>query len=207
MNLNIINNFDALLFDLDGTIAHSMPIHNQAWIDGLVELLGDRAKIITHDMLNGFAGISTLKTIEIFNERYGFNLDPQSFSHTKEQNFLNRLHEVTIIKNVYDVIKLYSSKPMAIVSGGPRNNVQKMLKHLQVENYFPCLVCAEDTILGKPHPDPFLKASELLNVQPSKCLVFEDGEAGIIGAQKAKMSVVKVHFDQTLEYLEPMDLK
>jgi HAD superfamily hydrolase (TIGR01509 family) len=191
-----IEKYSALLFDLDGTVAHSMPIHNKAWI----EALGDKGPIITFDLLQEYAGISTMKTIDLFNKRFGWNFDPLEFTAKKEALFLKYLHEVKVVDPVFNIIQNYEKIPKAIVSGGPRENVQKMLTHLNLEKYFQFLVCAEDTERGKPYPDPFLKAAMELFVIPERCLVFEDGDAGIKAAKAAGMSVVKVEQDFRLTY-------
>lgn len=190
----VIDKYSALLFDLDGTIADSMPIHNRAWM----EVLGEDAKHITNEILQSYAGMSSLKMVSLLNQRFGLKLDPELISHKKELLFLKNLHEVTLIESVFAVIKNFSHKPMAIVSGGTRENVSKTLTLLKLNSYFTHLVCAGETELGKPHPDPFLKAATLLMIDPAQCLVFEDAEPGIIGAKKAGMGVIRVGADHKL---------
>lgn len=192
-----IEQFSALLFDLDGTVANSMPAHNNAWL----EVLGKDGKLVTHEILQEYAGMTSLKLVPKLNERFGLNLDPESLSHKKEMIFLEHLHEVTLIESVHEIIKAYSHKPMAIVSGGTRENVIRTLSILNISHHFSHLVCAGDTTRGKPHADPFLKAASLLNVDPTQCLVFEDAEPGIIGAKKAGMGVIKVGQDHQLTAL------
>jgi HAD superfamily hydrolase (TIGR01509 family) len=197
MNLPL-HQYSAFLFDLDGTIADSMPIHNLAWNQTL-KVYGHQ---VTDELLQSYAGISTLKTVELFNERFKWTLNPESIFEEKEKNFLKCLKQVKVVEPVLNVLNLVKNKPIAIVSGGPRDNVVKMLKHLSLFEYFSVLVCAEDTLKGKPHPDPFLRAAELLKVNPLECLVFEDGESGIIGARACGMGVVKVTLKHELIFLE-----
>jgi HAD superfamily hydrolase (TIGR01509 family) len=81
---------------------------------------------------------------------------------------------------------------IAVVSGGSRSTVQKTLTILGILPYIEVLVCAGETPQGKPYADPFLKAAELLGVDPSKCVVFEDGVPGVKAAEAAGMDWIRV---------------
>lgn len=189
MNQIPLEKYSALLFDLDGTLANSMGLHNEAWIGALKE----RGHSMTAQILQEYAGIANPRTIELFNERFGWNLDADAVIGDKEARFAKNIHHVKPIEGVMEIAHKYQGqKKLAIVSGGHRELVKQILKALGVENVFSVRVCAEDTKLGKPHPDPFLKAAELLGVKAEACLVFEDGEAGIKGAKAAGMGVVRV---------------
>lgn len=181
--------YQALLFDLDGTLANSMGLHNEAWIGALQE----RGHSITAQVLQEYAGIQNPRTIELFNERFGWKLDAATVIADKEARFEKNIQHVKPVAEVMEIAHRYQGeKRLAIVSGGHRELVRQTLRALGVESMFPVRVCAEDTKLGKPHPDPFLRAAELLGVNPESCLVFEDGEAGIKGAQEAGMGLVRV---------------
>lgn len=192
-----LHRFDAFLFDLDGTLIDSMPIHNEAWIEVLAEL----GHTVTHELMNEFAGVPSAKTIEIFNARFGWKLG-LSVVREKETRYGKRLSEVRPIEPVMRIVREYHrKKPMAIVTGGTREFVPHVLKTLRLDTFFPLCVCSEDTRLHKPHPDPFLLGSELVRTAPDKCLVFEDGGAGIRGAKAAGMSVVRVGARGDLSFL------
>lgn len=184
-----LDNYEALLFDLDGTLANSMPLHNEAWIG----TLRDRGHHITAEVLQEYAGIQNPRTIELFNERFSWKLDADSVIAEKEARFLRNL---ALVKPIEAVLKIahenFGKKKLAIVSGGHKELVKQILRTLKIERLFPVMVCAEDTVRGKPHPDPFLQAAIRLRVRAEQCLVFEDGEAGIQGAKAAGMGVVRV---------------
>lgn len=188
----ILKSFDALLFDLDGTLVDSMPLHNKAWI----ETVANHGRAINEDMLLELAGISTLRTVEIFNDRYGWNLDPVLIAKEKESLYIKSLNNPENLKIAEEVLEVarknFESKKLAIVTGGERETVEKVISITGLRDLFPVVVCAEDTERGKQFPDPFLLAAEKLKVSPEKCLVFEDGDVGIKGAQSAGMGVVKV---------------
>lgn len=197
-----IDSFSAFLFDLDGTLANTMPLHNQAWI----ETLQGFGCQMTNEILLEYAGISNTKTVEIFNQRFQWSLDPEKVAQKKEALAIERLGAVMVgdlrIESTMEIIKKYfGKKPMAIVSGGARHLVEMVLDRLLIRECFSVLVCAESTSKGKPNPDPFLLAAHELNVDSVNCLVFEDGQAGIIGAQSCGMKVVLVEPDFKLKVL------
>lgn len=192
---NYLNRFDAFLFDLDGTLVDSMNLHNQAWISTLKDLNYE----MTTEILFEYAGITNHKIVELFNHRFHWKLDADSVVREKEHRFLKSINQVKPIESVVSIAKAYFGiKPMAIVSGGAPDMVLKTLNALNLDSYFPVKVCAGDTVRGKPFADPFLSAAQQLQVAPAKCLVFEDGEAGIVGAKLASMSILKVQADHSL---------
>lgn len=193
-----LEQFDALLFDLDGTLADSMGLHNRAWI----QTLGDLGHSMTEEILNEYTGIPNAKTVEIFNQRFGWSLDAKTVAQAKESRFFMDFDQMPAIEPVVSIAKAYhKKKPLAVVSGGSRNVVHRILGNLNIEALFQAIVCAEDTFHGKPSPDPFLRAADLLQIEPKKCLVFEDGAAGIQGAQACGMGVVRVLPGFELSYL------
>lgn len=177
-----------------------MPLHNQAWIETLKEL----GCAMTSEILFEYAGMTNNKIVEIFNQRFNWNLDAVSVVREKENRFLQSINQVTLIDPVVAIAKAYAGiKPMAIVSGGAPEMVRNILNTLNLDSYFPIKVCAGDTQRGKPSADPFLFAAEQLQVAPEKCLVFEDGDAGIAGAKLASMGIIKVQADFSLLILNP----
>lgn len=198
LDINYINSFEALLFDLDGTLVDSMNLHNKAWISTIKE----QGHLITPDILFEYAGVANHIIVEELNKRFDWNLNPTIVVEEKEQRFLNNLHQVKPIDAVESIVRKFSNKKsMAIVSGGNRQTVMETLDAILLKDFFNVIVCAGDTNLGKPFPDPFLRAAELLSVKPEKCLVFEDGEAGIQGALQANMNIIKVNADHSLQRL------
>lgn len=193
-----MNLSSALLFDLDGTLANTMPMHNQAWIETLTSFNCN----MTSEILYEYAGVPNLKTVELFNQRFGWSLDPEKVVEKKEAKFLAQLDFIAPINSTLEIVKhYYGTKPMAIVSGGNRFLVELILQKLKLSEYFTVCVCAESTLKGKPCPDPFLFAARELSVSPENCLVFEDGAPGIEGARSCGMSVVQVMSDFKLRAL------
>lgn len=179
----------ALLFDCDGTIADSMPIHLVAWNHAL----GKHGAEMPEDLHYEWAGRPTPKIVGMLNEKFSLNMPVDVVVHDKENKYLGLISTVQPVKGVLDVIREnHGRKLMAVVSGSPRESVIKTLAHLGIRDLFEVILGAEDYARGKPHPDCYLQAAKLLNVPPEKCLVFEDAELGVMAAQAAKMPHVKV---------------
>ena len=193
-DLKLIPRFKALLFDLDGTLIDSMPAHNLAWQKALLK----HQVQISHTELLLLAGVPNLKTAEIFIERYqiGF-VSPQEIVRDKETFYEESLEQLRPIEVVAGIANTYAGMvPMGIVSGSTRAAISRSLNQLGFTKLFSCVVSCEDTLQGKPFPDPYQRASELLGIPPSQCLVFEDGAAGIQSARAAEMTVVLVKENQ-----------
>lgn len=181
--------FNAYLFDCDGTIADTMPLHYRAWKAAMQEWNYD----FSEDLFYDWAGIPVVRAVEMLNERYGLRMPPKLVSDRREEHYLQLLDQVKPVPAVVDeVLKMHGKIPLAVVSGSPRDSVMKTLTHLGLQNHFQTILGAEDYRNGKPHPEPYLKAAELVGVPPAECLVFEDGILGIESAKAAGMGHVFV---------------
>ena len=181
--------FDGYIFDCDGTLADSMPLHYKAWCVALKEHQCDFPIALFYEL----GGATTERVVEILNERHGYSLDPQITSEKKEKIFSEMIPEIAPIEPVVALVhELYGKIPLAVASGGRREIVLKTLTALGILHKFDAVVVAEDYLRGKPFPDPFLLAAERLGLDPSQCLVFEDTQIGIHAARSAGMQWVLV---------------
>ena len=179
----------AYLFDLDGTVADSMPLHYLSWSEAVAEHGGTFPEALFYQM----GGIPLLRTVELLNERYGTAMIPAEVVRRKESLYLDRLTHLKPVASVLAIIEAHSGKiPFAIVSGSPRASIHATLARLGLAHHFPVIVGAEDYVHGKPHPEPFLTAAALLGVEPGACLIFEDADAGITSAIAAGMAYVRI---------------
>ena len=186
-------NFHAYLFDLDGTVADSMPLHLVSWQQATRDFGGS----FPEELFWQWGGIPLPKTVEMLNERFGYTMNPQQVVDHKEQIFLQVVDQLRPIASVVAHIERQrGTLPMAIVSGSPRLTVERSLDILGLRDAFQVIVAAEDYIHGKPNPEPFLNAAKLLRVAPENCLVFEDAEAGIQAAEAAGMQWARVPVHQ-----------
>lgn len=189
MKIEINKNTKGLIFDMDGTLADSMPIHFKAWRLTAAE----NGFEYTEKQFFDTAGMPTLKIIPLINKELGLNLNIEEFSRRKEELFLENIGDVKLIEPIADIVKqYYNILPMSIGTGGKKEIAKLILKMLGFNKYFDIIVSAEDVENHKPFPDTFLKCAELMNIPPEFCQVFEDGEMGIIAAKKAGMIVTDV---------------
>jgi HAD superfamily hydrolase (TIGR01509 family) len=181
--------FDAYIFDCDGTLADTMPTHYRAWCTAL----GENARDFPEAMFYELGGTPTSRIVEILNERHGYSMPVKETVDYKEALFLSMSHEVAAIEPVVALARSFHGvKPLAVASGGHRRIVVNTLRALGIADIFAAIVTSEDYRRGKPAPDPFLEAALRLDVAPERCLVFEDTATGIAAATAAGMQSVLV---------------
>jgi len=186
--------YQAYLYDCDGTLADTMPLHYQAWVAEMFArgVTLDASKIV--DLIHELAGMPAEKVIAELNHRYGTKVDAHLAAEAKEERFVREyLHLVKPILPVFEHLMANRDRAkIGVVSGGRKSVVEKTLAVIGVLQYVEVIVASEDVVHGKPAPDPFLLAAQKLNVAPKDCLVFEDGELGIQSAKAAGMDWVKI---------------
>ena len=179
----------ALIFDIDGTLADTMPIHFIAWRNAVKPYGID----FTRELFDEMAGLPVKESVVELNERFGTKMDPVLVGESKEKEVFKHLHLMKPIQSVCDLVYQYAGKlPMALGTGGQRENAWKVIEAIGLRKYFEVLVAAEDVENHKPAPDTFLKCAILLGVDPNDCQVFEDGKRGIQAAIDAGMIVTDV---------------
>jgi beta-phosphoglucomutase family hydrolase len=182
-------NFAAYLFDCDGTIADSMPLHYTAWKKALREWNCD----FDEETFYSWGGRPTAEIVASLNERHGLRMAVDAVCERKEELYYELMPELRAIPEVLEHIEeQYGRIPLAVVSGSSRESVTTSLRTLELLDKFEVLVCAGEYGRSKPHPEPFLLAAERLRVPPEKCLVFEDTDMGIEAAARAGMAWVRV---------------
>lgn len=183
-------NFEAFLYDCDGTLADNMQAHK----DSYVKVALDNGIEIHPEIIDEFAGYPIPAVVEEINKRYNCSFDPLEFEKLKSTLFYDRYIEHTKpIEYVVNHLKAHSGKvKIGVVSGGSRVMIEKTLQVLGIASMVEVLVCAGETPNGKPFPDPFLLAAQKLAVSPDKCLVFEDGEPGVQAAIAAGMKWIRI---------------
>ncbi len=181
--------FDAYIFDCDGTLADTMPTHYRAWCAAL----GEHAAVFSESIFYELGGTPTARIVEILNERHGFTMPVAETIAYKEELFLSMSDTIAPIESVVAFARKYHGvKPLAVASGGHREIVLTTLRVMGIAELFDTVVGAEDYARGKPSPDPFLEAARRLGVRPERCLVFEDTSTGIAAADAAGMQWVLV---------------
>lgn len=181
--------FDAYLFDCDGTIADSMPVHYVAWREALAVWNCEFSEKLFYD----WGGLPVAEIVLRLNRMHRLEMPVEDVLRRKETFYSNSLATLKAVPEVLEQINLnYGRIPLAVVSGSRRDSVTASLTSLGLLNKFAVIVCAEDYRNGKPDPEPFLLAAAHLGIKPERCLVFEDTEMGIQAAKSAGMGSVRV---------------
>ncbi len=181
--------FHAYLFDCDGTIVDSMPLHYLAW----KRIFGEHGCDFPEEKHYSWGGMPTEEIIATLNVEQGLAMDPVEVALQKEEYYYEILHQLQAVPEVLEHIEAtHGTIPFAVVSGGTRDSVTRSLNALGILDKFDTLVCAGEYENSKPHPEPYLMAAKLLGVAPERCLVFEDTEIGIRAATAAGMASVKI---------------
>ena len=182
-------NFRAYLFDCDGTIVDSMPLHYIAWSRALAEW----GCTFDERLFYSWGGKPVRKIVADLNEIHGLQMPIEELATIKEGYYHEQLPQLKAIPEVLEHIEAQHGRiPLAVVSGSRRDSVVGSLTITRLLDRFETLVCAEDYTHGKPAPDAFLLAAERLGIAPKDCLVFEDTAMGIQAATAAGMASVKV---------------
>jgi beta-phosphoglucomutase family hydrolase len=184
MELTVDPKVRGLIFDLDGTLVDSMPLHYEAWREVCEKIGFD----FTSDFFYAHAGMSSDKIFAEIKEIINGDFDPDAFSDEKEKIYESKIPKLTLIEPVLKIVKDYHHKlPMSIGTGSPSGHSWKAMKAMGLDQYFDIVIGKE--VISKPKPDPetFLKCAEAMGVDPQSCQVFEDGDFGLQAARNAGM--------------------
>jgi len=182
--------YKALLFDVDGTLADNIAAHKASYVAAALEY----GVSINPDLIDETAGWPTTDVAKEITKRYQVEFDIQAFAKRKSAIFIERFIQQTksidYVKQV--LLDAQTTHKIGIVSGGSRSTLEITLSVINVTGKVETLVCAGDTVNGKPSPEPFLLAAKNLHIHPKDCLVFEDGNPGVKGAIAAQMGWVRI---------------
>jgi len=178
-----------LIFDCDGTLADTMPLHWVAW-----RTTAERYGLhFTEERFYALGGVPSRDIFKMLGEEQGIVLDPIKASHDKENAYLPLLPRVGPVHEVLAIAHEHHGKlPMAVASGGTKPVITQVLEHLGILHMFDAVVTSEDVVNQKPAPDIFLEAARRLGVEPKYCQAFEDAELGLQAIRAAGMHVVDV---------------
>ena len=184
-----LGSFGAYLFDCDGTIADSMPLHYIAWKKALAEW----NCTFDEQLFYALGGTPVAEIVSLLNRKQGLSMPVESVSARKENFYMELLPQLQAVPEVVEHIDAQHGRiPFAVVSGSTRESVTASLDSLKLLDRFDTMVCAGDYKKSKPDPECFLLAASKLGVAPESCLVFEDTDMGIQAATAAGMASVKI---------------
>lgn len=181
--------FQAYIFDCDGTLVDSMPLHYIAWVEALEQ--HNAPFEFTEEVFYAHAGIKEQDVVKILNAQHGTNIDPVSVDELKMEIFRRRIPEVQPVRPVAEFAKSLEGRfPMAVASGSEEPTVRGCLEATGLIHLFETIITPKLVKHGKPAPDMFLLAAERMGIAPSECLVLEDGNSGLEAAKAAGMQAV-----------------
>jgi beta-phosphoglucomutase-like phosphatase (HAD superfamily) len=179
----------ALIFDCDGTLADSMPMHWRAW-----KQVTDQYQLsFPKDRFYSLGGVPAPDILKMLAAEQGRELDYMKAAKEKEAAFARQIPEIQVIPLIVGIARDHYGKiPMAVASGGTRRVVNETLRHMGIENLFQAVVTTEDVTRQKPAPDIFLEAARRLGVAPQFCRGYEDTDLGLQAIRAAGMEAVDV---------------
>lgn len=187
---NLHHTYEGLVFDLDGTLADTMPAHFNAWST----TLGRYGINFPEDRFYALGGVPALNILEMLAEEQGVQIDTEAVADEKEVLFDELLADVRPVYEVKAIAARYRAHmPMAIATGSPMWVAEKLLGALGMRDWFSAVVTADCIQNPKPAPDTYLKAAHMIGVDPRRCHAFEDTTLGIEAAISAGMAVVDVN--------------
>ncbi len=179
-----------LIFDCDGTLAHTMPLHWRAWR----EVTTRHGLHFPEDRFYSLGGVPTRDIVrQLAIEQGRPEIDPIVFAHEKENAYFALFHEIGPVEEVVAVARENRGRiPMAVASGGSKGAITKVLTHLGIVDWFQAIVTNEDVVRQKPAPDIFLEAARRIGVPPELCRAYEDTDLGMAAIRAAGMDAVDV---------------
>lgn len=189
MTIKVQEGVKALIFDLDGTLSDSLPVHVQTW-----NKIGEKYGFeFDPQIVREMTGRPTIEFAKRIVEQYDLAESPENIVQIKQEAFWELAHLLVPVKDVISLVyENYRKIPMAVGTGASRKSAEFQLKALHVISFFDAIVTADDVTKHKPEPETFLECARLMNIEPKYCQVFEDGDLGITAAQKADMVVTDI---------------
>ena len=181
--------FNALIFDMDGTLVDSMPLHLAAWQQTAQEF----GFVCDQEWLYAHGGVPSRKIAALIAHEQQIALDPEAVARCKTAHYVAMIEQATPFPAMVALVQQAAATlPMAIGTGSLHANAERILAQSGLGLYIHTVVAADDVQGHKPAPDTFLLAAERLGVVAADCLVFEDTEIGRLAALAAGMDCVMV---------------
>ena len=178
-----------IIFDCDGTLADTMPLHWRAW-----QVIAKRHGFsLPEERFYSLGGVPSRDILRVLSTEQGVPLDPLAVAREKEAVYLPLIAQVEPINTVVGVAREnYGKIPLAVASGGTKSIIEQVLEHLGIRELFQAIVTSEDIVNQKPAPDIFLEAARQLGVPPQFCRAYEDTDLGMRAIRAAGMDAVDV---------------
>ncbi len=192
-----------LIFDCDGTLADTMPLHWRAW-----NAVTARHQLhFPEDRFYSLGGVPSRDILKMLREEQGRDIDPLAVAREKELEYRRIMSECEPIHEVVEIARAHHGRiPMAVASGGLQHIICDVLVHLGIRDLFDAVVTSEMVKNQKPAPDIFLEAARLIGVEPRFCRAYEDTDLGMAAIRAAGMEAVDVRTMRCRSKLSPAAL-
>lgn len=178
-----------LIFDCDGTLADTMPLHWVAWN----QITSRHGIHFPEDRFYSLGGVPSRDILKMLRDEQGLQIDPLAVAKEKELAYLELMNQVGPIHEVVTIAREHHGKlPMAVASGGIKPIIEKVLVHLGIREMFHAVVTSEDVVNQKPSPDIFLEAARRIGIPPQFCRAYEDTDLGMTAIRSAGMEAIDV---------------
>ncbi|MGB0743027.1 MAG: HAD family hydrolase [Opitutales bacterium] len=186
---NLHHHYEGLIFDMDGTLADTMPTHFIAWSRSMAE----HGIEFPEERFYALGGVPAVNIIEMLAEEQGVQVEAVKLAEEKEALFLELIGEVQPVLPVKAIAEFHREHiPMAVATGSEKWVAEKILRALEIRDWFGAVVGADCVKNPKPAPDVYIRAAELIGVNPHRCHAFEDTKLGMEAARQAGMEVVDI---------------
>lgn len=178
------------MFDYDGVLVNSEPIHRMAW----EQICLPRGLHVSEADYAWSVGRRDIAFAERLVTKFGLRESPETVRNEKRAAYLMMLKtKIEAFAGIPELLqRLGSNRPLGLVTSSMLSEVEIGLATLGLQSYFTTLVTSEDVRQHKPHPEPYLLCAQRMGVDPTGCLVFEDSPSGIRAAKAAGMSVIAI---------------
>jgi beta-phosphoglucomutase len=200
-----LTQFDAAIFDMDGTMINNMQFHKNAWKEFAkrygMELTDKEFK----EKISGKSNDKILHTIfskQFTKEEYNALVEEKESLY--RELYAPFIQEVAGLRNILNELHLHDKK-LAIATTAPKKNREFCLEALHLKHFFPIILGDEHITHGKPNPEIYLETAKQLSIKPEHCLVFEDSPPGVAAGKNANMKVIGVLTSHTTEDLKEAD--
>lgn len=176
----------AVLFDMDGVIVDTEPLHRKAYFKMFEEVGID----VSDAMYDSFTGQATLPICNTLCREFSLALQPSELVRTKRKHFkylFENDEDLQLISGVHEIIKDYHKNGLTLIlaSSASMPNINRIFKRFDLDQYFKAKISGADLKASKPHPEIFIRAAELAGENRENCVVIEDSTNGMKAARDA----------------------
>ena len=183
-----------LIFDCDGTLADTMPLHWRAWH----QVASHHGIEFPEERFYALGGVPSRDILKLLSEEQGLDIDPLAVAREKEHAYLVMMSQVGPVPEVVAIAREHQGRvPMAVASGGQLPIIEQVLVHLGIRELFSAVVTSEAVTRQKPAPDIFLEAARRIGIEPRFCRAYEDTDLGLTAIRAAGMEAVDVRLLRT----------